>query len=362
VSDPVDQESKTEQATEKRLRDAQEKGDVPQSKEVVIFGSIVSMLAAFTLLLGNTVFSLFSLLAADFGRSGSTSIETRGDTENFLAKLTSDIAFTLLPLLLVIAAGGIVGSIAQNMPSSSFERLNPKWDRLSPSANGAQIFGKNALVELATTSVKILVAATVGWYIATKVIIDILPLVVSEIAMLLVPLKRSATSILTVFAMLCLLIAIIDVTVVRTNWLKKMMMTKQEVKDELKQSEGDQQTKGRMKLLGRRRLNSRMMANLPQSTMVVVNPTHYAVAMRYVATESGAPVVIAKGMDHLALKIRNICEENRIPVIENAILARSLHQSVEVGAVIPVEFYKAVAEVVHFVELRKRLRPDLSRA
>jgi flagellar biosynthesis protein FlhB len=358
MSEAPDQESKTEHPTEKRVRDAIDKGNVPFSKEAATFGSVVGILAAITLISGGAAANLFAQLRTVLHQAGSVRMSSSGDASHYLSDLASGTAMIVLPMLAVFAIGGILGAIAQNMPSANLERLRPKWERLSPKSNLSQMLGKPAAIELATTFAKVLAAGIVGYIVAKKISLNILPLLASEPSIILQMLERHGVSILSSFALLCLVVAIIDVVLARTKWTKQLMMTRQEVQDEHKQSEGDPHVKQRRKMIGRRRINTRMMKDVPTATMVVVNPSHYAVAMRYVPAEGGAPVVVAKGMDHVALKIRQMCEENRIPVIENVPLARSLHKATSVGSMIPVEFYKAVAEVVHFIEMRKRLRPN----
>jgi flagellar biosynthetic protein FlhB len=258
-------------------------------------------------------------------------------------------------MLLLLALGGIAGGAAQNMPSANLERLAPKLERISPKKNFSQFYGKAALLEFAVTMAKLFAAIGVAYWTTKQLFGNVMQFGVSDPVQLLGSVSGEINAILTSFALLCVAIAVIDLFAVRTRWSKKLMMTRQEVKDEHKQQEGDPLVKQRIQVLGRRRRNRRMMADVPKATMVVVNPSHYAIAMRYVPAEGGAPKVIAKGIDHLALRIRKICEENGIPVVENPPLARALHKSVSVGAMIPAEFYRAVAEVIHFIDLRKRM-------
>ncbi|NJM28841.1 MAG: flagellar biosynthesis protein FlhB [Rhizobiales bacterium] len=356
MSDETDQESKTEHATEKRIRDSLEKGNIPFSKEAVTLGSIAAMLAASALIAQYATADLYSLLSTGFEHAGSIRIESPGDASGLLSKLAVHVGVILVPMLLLLAFGGILGGSAQNMPSANLERLTPKFERISPKKNFSQFYGKAAALEAATTSVKLAAAGGVAYWTTKQLFGNVIQFSISDPSLLLGSIGAHVNTILSSFTLLCIAIAVLDVVMVRMRWSKKLMMTRQEVKDELKQSEGDPLVKQRMQLLGRSRRRGRMMADVPRATMVVVNPTHFAVAMRYVAAEGGAPVVVAKGMDHLALKIREVCEENRIPIVENPPLARALHKSVAVGSMIPAEFYRAVAEIIHFVELRRRMK------
>jgi flagellar biosynthetic protein FlhB len=356
VSDEPDQESKTEQATEKRIRDSLEKGNIPFSKEAVTLGSIAAMLAASALVARHVAVDLHAVLANGFERTGLLRLESAGDAAGLLSRLAVQTGGILVPMLLLLAFGGIAGGSAQNMPSANLERLTPKLERISPRKNFSQFYGKAAVLEAAMMIVKLIAAGGVAYWTTTQLFGNVIQFSTSDPGLLLESIGAHANRILSSFTLLCIAIAVLDVFMVRTRWFKKLMMTRQEVKDELKQSEGDPLVKQRMQLLGRSRRRNRMMADVPKATMVVVNPTHYAVAMRYVAAEGGAPVVVTKGMDHLALKIRRVCEENKIPVVENPPLARALHKSVPVGSMIPPEFYRAVAEIIHFVELRRRMK------
>jgi flagellar biosynthesis protein FlhB len=355
MTDAPDKESKTEQASEKRIRDAVEKGDVPYSKEATTLGSLAAILAGLTLVLTTAAQGTFEILREGLSRAGTSGIFNQADGGSILGYYATKVGFAILPLLALIAAGGILGALGQNVPSSTLERLRPKWSRLSPQSNFPQMFGKPAAIDLAVTLIKLAAAAGLAWYVSGRLLANVLVLQISEPTMLFDTLMSQAGRIASAFALLCLVIAIVDTVFVRFNWSKKLMMTRQETKDEHKQSEGDPTIKNRIKMLARRRINSRMMANVPKATMVIVNPEHYAVAMRYVPGEDAAPVVIAKGLDYLALRIKKTCQDNRIPVIPNPPLARALHKQVAVGAIIPADFYRAVAEIIRFIELKKRL-------
>ena len=155
-------------------------------------------------------------------------------------------------------------------------------------------------------------------------------------------------------ALLTCVIAAVDVFLTRRKWHSNLMMTKQELKEEMKQTEGDQVLKARLRMIARSRIRRRMMANVPKATLVVTNPTHYAVALRYVRNENSAPKVLAKGQDQLALTIREIAKRHNIPIIENKLLARSLFEATEIDQLIPPEFYKAIAELIIYLNSKSR--------
>jgi flagellar biosynthetic protein FlhB len=155
-------------------------------------------------------------------------------------------------------------------------------------------------------------------------------------------------------ALLSSIIAVVDIFITRRNWLEQIRMTKQEMKEEIKQNEGDLQFKARLRALARARIKRRMLQNVQKATLVVANPTHYSVAMRYVRGEDSAPRVVAKGTDALALKIREIAERHNIPVVEDRLLARTLYDATEVDQLIPPDFYKAVAEIIIFLNRKQQ--------
>jgi flagellar biosynthesis protein FlhB len=172
------------------------------------------------------------------------------------------------------------------------------------------------------------------------------PTAIPELALSLALHLLGAVSVATV------VIVAADIVWTRVNWRQELRMTRQEIKDEHRQSEGDPLMKSRLRSLARDRARRRMMAAVPRATLVIVNPTHYAVALRYMRAEGGAPLVVAKGLDLIALKIREIAEEHDITVVEDKPLARSLYDAVEVDQMIPPEFYKAVAEIIHYFQGR----------
>jgi flagellar biosynthetic protein FlhB len=167
-----------------------------------------------------------------------------------------------------------------------------------------------------------------------------------------------ATRLFSTVAIAVLVLVGADVVWSRFHWRRDLRMSRQEVKDERKETEGDPLVRARLRSLALSRSRKRMMAKVPNATLVIANPTHYAVALRYVREEGGAPVVLAKGQDLIALKIREIAEEFSIPIVEDKALARSLYENVQIGKFIPPEFYRAVAEIVHFLQARAARRPQ----
>jgi flagellar biosynthetic protein FlhB len=229
------------------------------------------------------------------------------------------------------------------------ERVRPQVGRLNPIKGLGRLFGKQGLVEFGKSLIKILLVSLVvalamrGNYFAS------LDTMFSEPATLIYMMSSDINKVLIIILFATALIAGIDFAWTRHHWFTELMMTKQEVKEEMKQAQGDPIVKARMRSIQRDRIRRRMMADVPRATLVIANPTHFAVALRYVREEGDAPMVVAKGQDLIALRIREIAEENGIPVFEDPPLARSMFAQVSVDSVIPPVFYKAVAELIHRV-------------
>ncbi len=354
MSDAPDKESKTELPSEKRVRDALDKGQVPFSPEVGILSSFASLLVVGLLMIGAASGELTRSLALILENAATFEIAGNGDALRFVFAQLRQVFLLLLPILIVVCIGGVIGPLSQNVPQANLERLVPKMEKLSPASNFKRLFGKQGAFDFVKMFCKITAVSAVAYWALRGNIKEIFIVSVADVHSIPGTILRLLMSLIAPLTIVALLIAIIDVVFVRLRWFNDLKMTRQELKDEHKQSEGDPMIKERIRMTARQRLKSRMMADLPKATLVIANPTHYAVALRYVPSEGGAPVVIARGVDHLALRIRETCEGLGTPVVENKMLARSLHAATEVGMMIPADFYRAVAEIIHFVELRKR--------
>jgi flagellar biosynthesis protein FlhB len=355
MSEAPDKESKTEVPTERRLSEAVEKGNTPFSREAVSLGSLLAILLALQTLLPSLAQNLLQGLASRFGALEQFSLATGADVTRHLSAHLLLLFAVLAPCLLLVALGGIAGSLAQNSPSAVAERVMPKWERLSPANNFKRIMGREALVEAAKLLVKFAVLVGVAYFVLRSRIMQALTAGFQDPRSVPEELRHASAQILGAVTAAILVLAVVDMIWTRLKWWNDLRMTRQEQKEEFKNSEGDPLFKGRRRMLAQKRLKTRMLADMPRATFVVANPTHFAVALRYVPAEGGAPLVIAKGLDHLALKIREISGEHAIPVVENKPLARSLYGSCEVGSMIPPEHFRAVAEVIHFIERRKSL-------
>ena len=350
-------DDKTEEPSEKRIADAVERGDTPTSREVTFLTSLTAYLLAELYLLPNATPALTSALARFIDDPSGWRLDTGGDVTALISTLAGVAAGFLGPTMLLLMAFGVSGSIFQNTPRLVLQRIEPDLKRLSPFSGFSRLFGPRGWTEFGKAALKVaVVAGTVALLLASQRLwlIDSMFADVSALPRRLLSLCVSATTAVT---LALLVIAGADFTWTRIHWRRDHRMSRQELREEVKQAEGDRMLKARLRSLRLDRARRSMMKNVPNATMVIVNPTHYAVAMRYVRAEGGAPTVLAKGVDLVALKIRDIALENEVPVIEDRALARSLYEAVAVDAAIPAEFYRAVAEIVHLLQTKRAAWP-----
>ena len=337
---------KTEEPTDKKRRDARKKGQVAKSQElntasVLLMGFFIIKLLweyAYGNIAGYTIY-LYSHLAQ--------SMSTEGITELFLGIMLL-LAKTSLPVMLGIMVIALGINLFQVGIMISTEKLEPKLENLSPINGFGRIFSKRSLVELFKSIFKIIV---IGFflYLALKDQIPFMPYFIffdlpTSLAKISDIIFNMAFQIIAVIMVL----AAADYAYQKWQTTQDLMMTKQEVKDEYKQTEGDPQIKGKIKQKQRQMAMSRMMQEVPKADVIVTNPTHLAVALSY-QTGMVAPMIVAKGQDLVAERIKKIARENRVTIVENKPLARALYQSVEIGGFVPNELYQAVAEVLAYV-------------
>jgi len=353
MSEDQDRDSKTQDASEKKVKDTIEKGNVPVSREVPVLLSLVSILLVCSLMLSGSAAGVEEMLGALLAQAGTHRLETQLDVAELLMPVALQSLMLIFPMLLVLMAGGIISSLVQNPFQITFERIEPKASRLSISSGWKRIFGARGAVDFVKSLFKFASISLILYIIvksempaAISVMIkppQLMPAIILEITIKLV----------SAVAVTALVLAVVDTVWSRIAWRRDLRMSHQEVKEEHKQAEGNPLVKMRAKTLARQRSSRRMMAAVPRATMIIANPTHYAVALRYVRSEGGAPIVLAKGQDNVALKIRAIAEEHGISIVENKPLARAMYEKVEINATIPQEFFKAVAELIHFLQMRK---------
>ena len=347
-----DASDKTEDPTQKRLDDAHEKGDVAKSQEVntwFIMAGATLVLSSFSGSIGGGILMPLRNLLAN-------SWMIHADGASLLA-LTKSLGIALMAALgvpfLMFALAAIAGNMIQHRLVWSAESLKPKFSKVSPGAGFKRVFGKQAAANFAKGLFKVLalgaVMTAVLWpeRYRLEAMIRFDPAAIMGVTTALTLKLMGA-----VVAMLAV-VAIGDFFFQYRTWFERQKMSLQDMKEEFKQSEGDPHIKGKIRQLRQQRMKKRMMAAVPKASVIITNPTHYAVALSY---ERGmpAPICVAKGIDAIALKIREVAGKHDIPIVENVALARALHATVEIDEEIPVEHYQAVAEIIGYVMGLKR--------
>lgn len=354
MSEEPDKDSKTEEATHKKTQDEIEKGNVATSRELPILFSLAGMLLITVFIIKDYAATLSSNLRLFLDNPGGVRIDRGQDAILLLNSVALEMGTFLLPAVVLLCVAGLAGSMSQNAPRFVGERIRPQASRISLRKGWDRIFGVQGLVEFGKSLFKFtacgfvlaILLKSVQFHLVNAMFSD--PGTIAETTISITVKLLSAVCIATV------LLVVADIVWARLQWRKNLRMTRQEVKDEHKQSEGDPLVKSRMRSLARDRSRNRMMSNIPRATMVLANPTHYAIALRYVHEEGGAPLVIAKGQDLVALKIKEIATENKIPIFEDKVLTRAMFPKVGVDSTIPIEFYKAIAEIIYYLHTREQ--------
>ncbi|WP_026618239.1 flagellar biosynthesis protein FlhB [Ensifer sp. WSM1721] len=349
MSEEQDKESKTEAPSEKKLSDAAEKGNVPFSREVTAFASTLAIYIFVVFFLSDGAATTAEALKDIFEQPEAWRLDTASDAVALISHVLLKSAALLVPIFILLILFGVGSSIFQNLPRPVLDRIQPKWNRVSPVAGFKRIYGVPGLVEFGKSLFKIIAISAIVVFVLWNDYFAALDLMFSDPVTIFTAMVSDLKQIIIVVLFATAVLAIVDLFWTRHHWYTELRMTRHEVKEELKQSQGDPIVKSRLRSMQRDRARKRMIASVPRATLVIANPTHYAVALRYVREESEAPVVVAMGQDLVALKIREIAEKNGIPVFEDPPLARSMFAQVSVDSVIPPVFYKAVAELIHRV-------------
>ncbi|MDL2252709.1 flagellar biosynthesis protein FlhB [Ruminococcaceae bacterium OttesenSCG-928-I18] len=342
-------DEKTEQATPKRKNDERKKGNVFKSQEIV---TLASLLAVFYTLqfVGNIILTaLMGSVDRFWNQASVVQVLALGDVRKIFIQCAGVYAVAAVPCLIVAGLAVIAVTLAQTRMNFSTDALKPKFSRMSPKQGLKKIFSMRGVVELLKSILKITI---LGYVIYSKYLerVGELPrLMEMDFINVLYYGADFLMDVVTTVAIIFAFLAAGDFLFQRWQYEKDMRMSKQEVKEEYKQTEGDPQIKGKIKQKQREMSQARMMQSVPEADVVIRNPTHYAVAIKYAAGIDNAPIVLAKGADLMALRIIKLAEESNIMLVENKPLARSLYDNAPLDTEIPAEFYGAVAEVLAFV-------------
>jgi flagellar biosynthesis protein FlhB len=353
MAEDRDQESKTEEASEKKIHDAIERGDVPVSREVSLLASLSAILIAMLFIVPSHAEAFVGALVHFLDDPAGWRLDQSSDVLALSAVVALAAVQFIAPIVILLMVFGVVAAVAQNPPRIVPDRIMPDLSRLSPIAGFKRIFGLRGWTEFFKNLLKIAAVGVVIGMILGGERLMLATSMFDDVADLPQRAVRLCVDVVAAVLVATLVVAAADLAWARIHWRRDQRMSRQELKEELRQTEGDRLMKARLRSLRLDRSRKRMLAAVPRATMVVANPTHYAVAMRYVRSEGGAPIVLAKGVDLIALKIREIAEENNIPIVEDRPLARALYAAASVDTAIPAEFYRAVAEIVHLLQGKK---------
>jgi len=346
MADEQDKSQQTEDASDKRIEDARKKGQVPSSKEPsTAISFIVLTLIAITGLGAWLADSMMQMMV--FHLSGKAQMEATGQgMQTLLISSSIDMAKIILPIALPIMLLGILITFLVSGPVFTFETMQPKLEKVSPLKGFKRLFSTKSLAEFIKSILKLVIISVVCSTIVSSLFPAILQSALQGPANIGALAVSGSIKIITLVAIIFGFMALADVLYQRWEHMKSMRMSKKEVRDEHKDSEGDPQLKSKIRQIQMQQAQNRMMADVPQADVVITNPTRLAVALAYEPGSIGAPRVLAKGKGHIAAKIRELARENHIPLRENKPLARSLFKHVEIGDEIPEELFEVIAVIL----------------
>ena len=356
MADAPDPESKTEEATPRKLADARKKGDVAKSPDVASALSLMG--AAAVILMSGGWFAtsiaeqLVPFIAQPHTMMGG--LDAGAGVEIGTRAIWAMAPF-LGAVMLATILGGAGGNLAQSGLIFTGEKLKPDWSKVNPLKGFKRIFGPDGLVQFVKTFLKLLAVGVICWLVLKPHVRELEALAAMSPAMILPFTRDLAVALLVATLVFMGFTAGADYLWQRFRFAERMKMTKEETKEDYKQSEGDPHVKAKLKQIRAQRSRQRMMQNVPKATVIVTNPTHYSVALRY-DTGDAAPVCVAKGVDALALRIREVAREHAVPIVENVPLARALYAAVDVDETIPREHFEAAAKIIGFVMQKRKGR------
>lgn len=347
MAEGQDDNEKSEDPTQRRLDEALERGNVAKSQEVsawFVIAAATLVLLVFSGPMGNGLKTTLGGILANAHRIPADG----GGLMRFAGRAGLEMLAALAIPFLLLALAAVAGNMIQHRLVWSAESLKPKLSKISPVAGLKRLFSKIALVNFVKGVLKIVLLGTVMTLLLWPERDRLEAMVTTDPAAILPATSVLALKILGFVVAILAVIAAADFLFQYQQWYEKQKMSLREIKEEFKQSEGDPMVKARIRRIREQRARKRMMAAVPQASVVITNPTHYAIALKYERGDN-APVCVAKGVDALALKIREVAAAHAVPIVENPPLARALHATVEIDEEIPPEHYRAVAEVIGYV-------------
>lgn len=353
-------QERTEPASAKKKEEARRRGSVAKSMElnsalILLFGLLFLSLVGHLLAAQISAFTRELLVQA--GNENLNPVRAH----HLILRVVVFFAGSALPLLIGFMLVGVVSSFAQVGVLFTLEPLGFKWNRLNPLTGVKKIFGsKRSIVELTKNLFKVILVALVAYLAIEQVAMESLELADRGVEEILGFMASSSLSVGWKAGVAFLVLAVLDYLYQRYEHERELRMTKQEVKEEMKATEGDPVTKGRIRKVQRQIAYKRMMQDVPRADVVITNPTHVAVALQYDSKKMSAPKVVAKGVEYIAQRIKQLAREHGVPIVEDRALARALYQTVDVGDLIPEQLFQAVAQVLAYIYRMKDMRPRLS--
>lgn len=352
MSEEQDQSQKTEEASQKKLDDAREKGKSAESKELGHLAGLVTIGLVFATYIMYMATNVKGMLIPFFDFS-ELLFEKEGVRFNAITPILSSILVFLILILVTFMVTALLVNIVQRGFHPNVDNIVPKLERVSLLKGIKRLFSAKTAIEFIKNILKLSLTGSITMWIIYPILKKLPGIVSYEIQNIPEYLLEQVVIVVAVVASVHALITIIDYIYQRFSFLKQQRMSKQDLKDEYKQAEGDPHLKGRLRQIRQERSRRRMISKVPEADVIITNPTHYAIALRYEEGEMNAPRLIAKGVDEIAEKIREVAKQNNIPLVANPPLARTLHASVDLDQEIAPEHYKAVAEIINYVMLLK---------
>ncbi len=343
-----DDSQKTEEPTHKKLEESRKKGEVPLSKEmnnwVMLLAGTIVILA-----MGGPMMSGFTEVFKDLIENSHQLHLGFGGVGNVLNEVfTKSFGLMLVPILFLIVAA-LAGPFSQIGPLFAPESIKPSLSKISLGAGFKRLFSMRSIFEFLKGLLKICIIGFISFLLLSPFFENVDHFIGLSIPAMMAEFKVMFLRLMAGVLVVLFILAIIDVLYQRMEHMKKMKMSRKEIKDEQRQTDGDPMVKGKLRQLRMQKAQQRMMQAVPEATVVITNPTHFAIALKYNGEDMEVPVCIAKGMDEIALRIREVAKENDVTIVENKPLARALYDVVEIDDEIPEDHFKAVAEVISYV-------------
>jgi flagellar biosynthetic protein FlhB len=347
----ADDQEKTEEPTSKKIDDARKDGNIAKSTEIVgasvlLFGTVYILFFSSQLVdsIKNLIYYLWETIKYGY---------TIGDLTNIAMTVSYLFLYAIAPILILVFLLAVIGNIAQF--GFLIVPIKLKFDKLDPIKGFGNVFSMKKLVELLKLTIKIIVVIFIMFFLFYNNLEQIIRLSLLNLEDSINTIQELLILFLGTILFIVILFALIDFVFVKYHYMKNLKMSQQEIKDEFKNIEGDPHVKARIRQIQHNMSRQRSMAEVPNADVVLTNPTHYAVALKYDKEKSSAPIVVAKGIDIIAHQIKKIALENDVPIIENPALARSLYENVDTDTMIPENMYKAIAEIfIYLYELKSK--------